>query len=165
GANREANLGVWTSKRFMLAIDQDAEYVEAGYNRPDPSLGWEFSEIESPEFSVSVRAQACDTGKQLITGDRNNDYGPPWQDFARTSGAMTAYGYRHTRLLAGEPTCPTCGARPLESHDTAIMVDCVKTSRIMWSPTKLDHWHDKIGYSACGAECALHDESVRLGKA
>jgi hypothetical protein len=150
GANREAQLGVWTGKQFMRAL-------------PKGDNGcWIFEPIDEPEFSESIRAQACDIGKALITGDRNNAYGPPHQDFQRTADAMSAYGYRHTQLPLDAPTCPTCGARRLQSHDTAISIDCVKTSRLMWTPNKADSWDDKIGYAACGKECAHFDEEARL---
>jgi hypothetical protein len=152
GARREAQLALWAGKRFVKATESVG---------PSDVPYWYFEDIDGPELSESVRAQACDEGKQLITGDRNNSYGPPWQDFQRTADAMTAYGYRHTQLPASAPPCPTCGARPIRSHDTAIMIDCVKTSRLMWTPTKRDSWVDKIGYAGCGLECALHDDELK----
>lgn len=152
GARREVQLAMWAGKDFMEA--------EA---KPFPNGDWtyEFYEpveaIPAMDESQSLRAATLDKAKECITGDRNNNYGPPHQDFRRSSDAMTAYGYRHTQLAASAPMCPTCGARPMESHDTAILVDCVKTSRIMWTPTKEDHWIDKAGYAGCGYECAVED--------
>jgi Domain of unknown function (DUF6378) len=146
-------LAIWTGKQFLEA--------KAGDNA---CLDWLFAsaDITDPSESASLRLQVVQKSGLLITGDRNNTYGPPHQDFRRSSDAMTAYGYRHTQLAYKEPTCPTCGAKALESHDTAILVDCIKTSRIMWSPAKEDHWVDKCGYAGCGYECAVLDEQERL---
>jgi hypothetical protein len=125
---------------------------------------WMFKEVDSvPAENLSPRAEVVTTALHLITGDRNNAYGPPTQDFRRTADAMTAYGYRHTQLPANAPDCPTCGARPLQAHDTAIAVDCVKTSRIMWTPTRADSWVDKAGYAGCGYECAVEEDKRKNG--
>jgi hypothetical protein len=139
GANREAQLGVWAGKRFMKA-----ELVTGNGHS-----AWSILPIDAPEFSESVRASVLDEAKQLITGDRNNAYGPPWQDFARTAGALAAMGY------AGP------NGRPIEAHDIAIFVMMVKLSRLMWTPTKRDSWVDIAGYAGCGYECALADEEMR----
>src|SRR6266853_101292 len=64
GAMREALLALWTGKRFMQAEVNDGD-------------AFTFTEIHAPEFSVSPRASVLDEAKQLITGDRNNAYGPP----------------------------------------------------------------------------------------
>lgn|SRR5512146_1170021 len=144
GANREVQLALWSGKQFMKAI----QGLESGDNK----LSWRFVPIDAPDFSTSPRADALDEAKQLITGDRNNAYGPPWQDFARSAGALNAYGYRGP------------DGRNLESHDIAIMIDTVKTSRLMWTPTKRDSWVDKAGYAGCGYECALHDEELRRNR-
>lgn len=153
GARREVELGVWTGKRFMEATavpygPSDDTSPEAW--RSDRWL-WQFTDVDisSPSKSPSVRADALDEAKSLITGDRNNAYGPPWQDFSRTAGALTAMGYRGP------------DGRELESHDIAIFVMEVKISRLMWTPTKRDSWVDVAGYAGCGLECALHDEEVK----
>lgn len=97
----------------------------------------------------SPRADALDEAKELITGDRNNSYGPPTQDFKRTADALSGLGYRKLD--------PAGKAVPLESHDTAIMVAVVKMSRLMWTPGKRDSWVDGAGYFACGYECAVEE--------
>lgn len=139
GARREIEVAIWTGKRFLQADPF-----------PD-SNEWIFNEVDisAPSQKPSVRADALDEAKALITGDRNNSYGPPWQDFARSAGALNAYGYRGP------------DGRLLESHDIAIMVIAIKLSRLMWTPTKRDSWVDTAGYAGCGLECAIHDEEAR----
>lgn len=139
GARREVQLGIWTGKRFMQAVRNDFEVEGDGFlsfhNIPTPTL----------EETPSPRASALDEAKQLITGDRNNQYGPPTQDFQRSADALNAYGYRGP------------DGRPLQAHDIAIMVMSVKLSRLMWTPEKRDHWVDIAGYAGCGYECAVEE--------
>lgn len=40
----------------------------------------------------------------------------------------------------------------LHPVDVALMMDLLKTARLIKTPTHLDSWVDKGGYSACGAE-------------
>lgn len=138
GSGREVSVAMWTGKRFMNAIlgmGSDGE----------PCWSFRDADVSAVSKSQSVRGDMLDEAKALITGDRNNAYGPPHQDFARSAGALNAYGY--------------CGpdGRPLESHDIAIFVMSVKLSRLMWTPTKRDSWVDLAGYAGCGLECALYD--------
>lgn len=97
-----------------------------------------------PPAKASPRADLLDGAKHLITGDRNNQYGPPTQDFQRTADAMNAYGYR-------------APGGPLKPHDIAIIVSLIKISRLMWSPGKRDHWEDLAGYAGCGFECVQNE--------
>jgi hypothetical protein len=146
GAMREAQLGVWAGKQFVKA-ESYGEYRISGTD--DYAPDWRFEKIDSPEFSTSPRASVCDEGKQLITGDRNNTYGPPTQDFQRTASMATAFGFQ----VNGEP---------LESHHVAIFMILLKMSRLAWTPAKRDSWVDTIGYAGCGFECALTEEQERL---
>jgi len=99
-------------------------------------------EISTPEKKTSLRSSLLNEAEELVTGDRNNQYGEPHQDFARTAGALTALGYRGPN------------GRDMQAHDVAIMVSVVKMSRLMWTPTKRDSWVDIAGYAACGYEAA-----------
>lgn len=100
-------------------------------------------EGEELPMSGSVRTDLLDEARDLISGDRNNQYGPPHQDFQRSADAANAYGYRGP------------GGRPVEAHDIAVLVSLVKLSRITWQPGKRDSWADLAGYAACGYECAV----------
>lgn len=133
GATREVQLASWLDKEFLLA-----EYCG--------DVGWVFAPVPVPPARQdSPRADVLDEARGLITGDRNNTYGPPMQDFTRTAGALSAYGYRGP------------GGRELQAHDVAIFVMAVKLSRLMWTPAKRDSWVDIAGYSGCGYECAAEE--------
>jgi Domain of unknown function (DUF6378) len=93
----------------------------------------------------SPRASALEEAVRLITGDRNNSYGPPTQDFQRAADAATAYGYR------------ALGGRPIQPHDIALLVMLVKISRLQWTPGRRDSWVDIAGYAGCGYECAMEE--------
>jgi hypothetical protein len=81
-----------------------------------------------------------DEAKRITSGDRNNAYGPPTQDFSRTAAVLSA-------LFADRLT------GPLEAHDVAVIMAALKLSRIQWSPRKRDHWVDLAGYARCGWQC------------
>jgi hypothetical protein len=140
GANREAQLAVWANKRFIRADI-------AEYGTPDGR--WIFTEIDAPEFSQSPRASVLDEAKQLITGDRNNAYGPPTQDFKRTAAMASAFGF-------------SVNGGPMQSHHVAIFMEFIKISHLAWTPTKRDSWVDTVGYAGCGYECAITEEQERL---
>ena len=109
---------------------------------PDKTLLDEIVENDELPPRADVLAEA----QRLITGDRNNQYGPPTQDFQRTADMWTALGYR--RL---DPE-----GKPLEMvpSDVAICVACVKLSRLMHQRQKRDNWTDLAGYAGCGFECS-----------
>lgn len=90
---------------------------------------------------VPPRSEVIREADRLINSDRNNQYGPPTQDFERTAAILNAMGYRRP------------GGHKLLAHDVAILVMAVKLSRIVWQPDKRDSWTDTIGYAACGWEC------------
>jgi len=91
---------------------------------------------------MNVRQALLGEAIRLVTGDRNNQYGPPTQDFDRTAIMWTAY---------------LDGRRILEAHDVAAMMILLKLSRISWDPTNRDSWVDISGYAACGYECVTHN--------
>jgi len=91
---------------------------------------------------MNARQQLLREAETLVTGDRNNAYGPPTQDFQRTADLWTIY---------------LDGRRIIEAHDVAIMMSLLKISRLSWDPTKRDSWVDLAGYAACGYECITHN--------
>ena len=84
---------------------------------------------------MNHRQQILTEADQLINGDRNNQYGEPHQDFARTAQMWSAY-LDH----------------PIHPHDVAALMALLKLSRIAWQPDKQDSWTDLAGYAACGWE-------------
>ena len=88
--------------------------------------------VETPEF-VNTRAKVLRTAEKYVNGDRNAQYGEPWQDFSRSAAMISAYlGY------------------PIAPHEVAVIMCLLKLSRIKWSPEKDDSWIDLAGYAACG---------------
>lgn len=98
---------------------------------------------------VPPRADVLEEAKRLITGDRNNSYGPPTQDFRRTAEALTAMGYKRIDAEGNQ--------LPLVPSDVAIMVAMVKISRLMHQRGKRDNWADLAGYAGCGYECSTEE--------
>jgi hypothetical protein len=86
---------------------------------------------------MNIRSQILADAEQLVNGDRNNQYGPPSQDFERTAIMWSAY---------------LDGRTILHAHDVAAMMCLLKLSRISWQPDKRDSWVDLAGYAACGYE-------------
>jgi hypothetical protein len=88
-----------------------------------------------------VRNLVLDIAKDLINNDRNSTYGDPTEDFTRTSQMVTA--------VLG---------RKIDPHEIAIIMICVKLSRLHSSPRFMDSWVDICGYSALGFEVAKNGE-------
>lgn len=89
-----------------------------------------------------VREEVLDQAKSLVVGDRNAQYGEPYDDFLKVADALNAYGYSGP------------GGRKIMPRDIPFFQVLVKLSRIVQSPTKMDSWIDLAGYAACGAEVA-----------
>jgi hypothetical protein len=77
----------------------------------------------------------------MIEGDRNNAYGPPTQDFARTAALWSAWK-----------------GVPFQAHEVAVFLILLKQSRLAWQPEKRDNWTDTAGYAGCGYECVVPEE-------
>jgi len=90
---------------------------------------------------MTVREEILDQAKQLVTEDRNADYGDPAENFADIASLWTAY--KGTVFLA---------------HDVAAMMVLVKVARLATSPQKLDNWMDMVGYAALGGEVRPPEE-------
>lgn len=137
GARREVELATWTGKQFLRAVPH------AGKG-DDGSTLWTFDAMDVPTPNRSPRSSALTEAHQLITGDRNSQYGPPTQDFQRTAAMVSAFGFQ----VNGEP---------VKSHHVAIFMMMLKISRLAWTPDKRDSWVDAAGYGGCGYECAVEE--------
>lgn len=120
--------------------------VKTAVGTPDPDEPLAQWEIDLLVDQGSPRALMLNKAKGLITGDRNNHYGPPTQDFAKSAGILKALGYKGP------------DGREILPHDIAIMAMAIKLSRITWSPDKEDHWVDLAGYAACAYECVTVEQ-------
>lgn len=88
-------------------------------------------------LGAKVEPDVLEEALQLTSGDRQNAYGPPEQDFARTAGMWTAY---------------LDGRSEIRAQDVAWMMMLLKSSRATWSD-KRDHYVDAAGYARCGWKC------------
>lgn len=88
-----------------------------------------------------TRAEILDTAKQIVTQDRESQYGKPEDSFEIIATLWTAY-------LRG------CGVDIdfLDPHDVAAMLALLKIARIATGKGKTDNWVDLAGYAACGGE-------------
>lgn len=81
------------------------------------------------------RKEVLDQVTQAVMSDRNRDYAPPEDNFARIADLWSTY-------LDTEIT----------PYDTAIMMVLLKVARAIHSPHLLDHVVDIAGYAACAAD-------------
>ncbi len=95
------------------------------------------------------RKETLDTAAFAVTGERQEDYGSPEDNFRRIAYLWGSY------LDHG-----------IDTSDVAAMMVLLKIARIRSSPDHMDSWVDIAGYAACGAECstAQMSEGQRLQK-
>jgi hypothetical protein len=92
------------------------------------------------------RSELLQKAEGLINGDRAKDYGDAYDNHARIadgwniilSGAMISHGF-------------------LTPSHVTLMMDWVKTSRLIETIDHEDSWIDKAGYTALGAEFIERD--------
>ncbi len=87
------------------------------------------------------------TAAEIVTKDRQNDYGTAESNFGTIAEFWSTY------LTSKYGVMVTVSAA-----DVAAMMVLMKVSRITTSPRKEDNWIDIAGYAACGAE-VTHDDS------
>lgn len=81
-----------------------------------------------------TRTEALERAKELIGGERQSQYGPPSENFARIAAMWSAY-----------LSAPICSA------DVANMMVLLKVARNAHGASD-DTWVDIAGYAALGAE-------------
>lgn len=89
---------------------------------------------ETAETTEYIRGCILDEAKQIVTEDRNKQYGPPEDNFAKIGDLWSAYL-----------------GREISAHDVAIMMTLFKIGRIETSD-KRDSYVDACGYMACAGE-------------
>ncbi len=92
------------------------------------------------------RNEVLDEAKELINGQRSEDYGDAYDNHARIADGWNII-LRGAMLSHGHIT---------PSHVT-LMMDWMKTSRLLETIDHADSWVDKAGYTALGAEFIERD--------
>ena len=93
------------------------------------------------------RKELLEAAEKLVNGPRAKDYGDAFENHDRiaegwniiVSAALRSHGY-------------------LTAAHVALMMDWVKTSRLLETIDHEDSWIDKAGYTALGAEFVTRDE-------
>ena len=96
--------------------------------------------IETPDKPVPARAEVLREAERLITGDRNQTYGEPMENFENIASLFNTF-LRYKLKDEAEIT----------PGDTAGLMILVKLAREMSGP-KEDNKLDIAGYAACWAE-------------
>ena len=102
------------------------------------------------------RDEVLHTANEYINGPRAEDYGSAFENFQRISdgwnvimqNALNTHGY-------------------LTPAHVALMMDWLKTARLLNNLDSDDGWIDKAGYAALGAECAerTKEQNQMIGRA
>lgn len=90
---------------------------------------------------ISPRAEVLREAEQLITGDRNETYGPPTKNFENIAKLWNVQ-FQHLLAEGSEFT----------AADVALAMIHMKMARMVAQP-KRDNFVDLAGYAACGWEC------------
>lgn len=88
------------------------------------------------------RARILHEAAQLITGDRQKDYGPPEENFKRIAEFWTTHLRKKLNFQA-----------EITARDVAELMILLKVARMAESPTE-DSYKDAAGYAGIGAEIA-----------
>jgi hypothetical protein len=128
GARAEAAVAYWLRKGFMY---QSADTARYGVLLPSETIG-----DAKPTGDILEEALA------ITTGDRQAQYGPPDQDFARTATMWQA--------MFGWDVSPS---------QVAMAMICLKLSR-QTHQAKRDNWVDIAGYARCGYICQQESENA-----
>jgi hypothetical protein len=126
GAQAELCVAKWAEKDVYY-YHPELGVSSTDWNPPCPS--------ESGVDQAVTGEDILDEALRLTTGDRNNTYGPPTQDFDRTAQMWAA--------LKGVDFC---------AADVAMFMICLKLSRETHM-SKRDSWVDMAGYARCGWLC------------
>lgn len=120
----------------------------AGVELPDPYTNSKWHDFvfgghdKRPYYITDTpldRAQVLDRAKELISGDRHEDYGSAEDNHERIAAIW--------RVILGVPE--------IEPWQVALCMAGVKMARLAFDPTKTDSWVDMAGYAALGAEMGV----------
>jgi Domain of unknown function (DUF6378) len=94
---------------------------------------------------TKLLADLLDTAKAQVTGQRQQDYGSPEDNFGRIAALWNVY-------LNGKTV--------ISPHDVSALMILLKVARLMATPEHKNSWVDIAGYAACGYACAAKPNSV-----
>ena len=97
-----------------------------------------------------TRDKILEQALHCVSGDREQDYGSPEQNFRTIALMWSVYIQR-------------LGRGYLEDRDVAAMLALLKIARIASGHAKADNWIDLAGYAACGGEIESGSEEVQVG--
>jgi hypothetical protein len=123
-------------------VDQRHYSLVERLARLKPSLVNEMQQVIPTDSREGLLRAAI----RCVTKDRNATHGDPEDNFNTIASFWTVWLRAIGLLKASQCISPI---------DVAVMMDLMKTSRLVTSPTHPDHWIDKAGYAACGGEIAL----------
>lgn len=95
-------------------------------------------------MGMNHRSDILQEAMGLISGDRDNSYGDPVENFQTIADFWYVYLMR---------TISARGELIIKAHDVAVLMALVKIARMPWTPDKRDHWADLAGYTGCGWDC------------
>lgn len=90
-----------------------------------------------------TRDEILSAAQKCVSGDREQDYGSPENNFDTIARMWAAY-LRAVRMARGEFR--------VTAKDVAAMLALLKIARIGSGHAKEDNWIDLAGYAACGGE-------------
>ncbi len=96
------------------------------------------------------RDEVLAEAKKTINGQRAKDYGDAHENFTRIADGWN--------LIIKEAQHTNGYVTP---QHVALMMDWVKTARLLNDLSHEDSWVDKAGYSALGAECGDRESEIQ----
>ncbi len=93
-----------------------------------------------------TRSEILDAAKRCVCGQREQDYGPPEDNFQCIAELWSVYK-----------------KTPFTSEDVAVMMALLKIARIATGTATEDSWVDLAGYAACGGEIGTDPVAVKTG--
>jgi len=93
------------------------------------------------------RQEILETAIQYVSKDRNSTYGEPEDNFDCIAEFWSTYINRRFKIGGISQIA-------LDPADVGLLLDLMKTARLIANPSHLDSYIDKAGYSACSGEIA-----------
>jgi len=95
------------------------------------------------------RDKVLEKAGEYINGDRAKDYGDAYDNFTRIAEGWNLI-IKEAQTTHGHVT----------ARHVALMLDWLKTARLLHNLDSTDGWIDKVGYSALGCECSEREDDI-----